>query len=147
MPDRYAAATPYTHTIFALLAVAALLAFLFAARAEWRAFSRAGLGRGWWTMRLLMPLLFALGGVIAAFFAKMALGSDGLILVYLGVFVVALPLWFVLHVVVGRLQRPALDTGRALWLAASPIGAVVALSLIGHALQPLAWQIGIALAG
>jgi hypothetical protein len=147
MQDRYAAAAPYTHTIFALMAVAGLLALLFAARAEWRTFSRAGLGRGWWTMRLLMPLLFALGGVVVAIFAKKALGSDGLILAYLGVFVVALPLWFVLHVVVGRLLRPALDARRALWLAASPIGAALALSLIGHTLQPLAWQIGMALAG
>lgn len=147
MQDRYAAAAPYTHAIFALMAVAGLLALLIAARAEWRSFSRAGLGRGWWTMRLLMPLLFVLGGVIAAFFAKRALGSDGLILVYLGVFLVALPLWFILHVVVGRLQRPVLDTGRALWLAASPIAAALALSLIGHTLQPLAWQIGMALAG
>jgi hypothetical protein len=53
----------------------------------------------------------------------------------------------VLHVVVGRLLRPALDARRALWLAASPIGAALALSLIGHTLQPLAWQIGMALAG
>lgn len=147
MLDRYAAAAPYTYTIFALMAMAGLLALLFAARAEWRTFARAGLGRGWWTMRLLMPLLFALGGVVTAIFARKALGSDGLIMAYLGVFLVALPLWFVLHVVVGRLLRPALDTGRALWLAASPIGAAVGLSLIGHTLQPLAWQIGIALAG
>jgi hypothetical protein len=147
MQDRYAAAAPYTHTIFAVMAMAGLLALLFAARAEWRTFARAGLGRGWWTMRLVMPLLFALGGVVATIFARKALGSDGLILAYLGVFVVALPLWFVLHVVVGRLLRPVLDTGRALWLAASPLGAAIALSLIGHTLQPLAWQIGMAMAG
>lgn len=135
------------HAMFAVMAVAGAVALAAGARLEYHGFARAGLGRAWWQMRLAQPALFVLGGFVVFALAERALGSDGPILAYLGVFLVALPLWFVSHVLGGRLLRPALRPRQALWLAASPIGAALVLSLLGHRLQPWVWVLAGWLAG
>lgn len=147
MHDTLSAAAPWAHAIFAGLALAALGVAALAARAELRHFRAAGLARCWWSLRLLMPLAFALGGVAAAAVARAQLGSDGAIMAFLGAFIVALPLWFVAHALAGRLWWPALGAARGLWLAASPLALVWALALVGHTLQPLVWSLASAVAG
>lgn len=133
--------------MFVVMAAAGALALIAGAAIEHRGFARLGLGRGWWLMRLVLPAVFVLGGVLVFALARRGLGSDGPILAYLSVFIVALPLWFVAHVLAGRLVRPAMRAGQALWLAASPLGAAMALSLVGHQLQPWVWVLAQGLAG
>lgn len=135
------ASAPWAHALFALLALAAVLVAVVAARTEVRYFRAAGLATCWWRLRLLMPPLFLLGGAAAAMAARAWLGSDGLIMAYLGVFIVAVPLWFIAHALAGRLLWPALGVARGLWLAASPLGLVWVLSMVGHTMQPLVWQL------
>lgn len=135
------------HAMFAVMAMAGATLLVAGARIEYRGYARAGLGRAWWLIRLGLPALFASGGVLVFALAERALGSDGRILAYLGVFLLALPLWFVSHVLAGRMLRPALRTGQALWLAASPLAAALVLSLVGHRLQPWVWEMAAWFAG
>lgn len=146
-----AAASPVAvsaaHAMFAVMAIAGVTALAAGARIEHDSFARAGLRRAWWLMRLGQPALFLSAGVLVFALAEHMLGSDGRILAYLGVFLVALPLWFVSHVLAGRLLRPTLRTGQCLWLAASPLAASLALSLVGHRLQPWVWELAAWFAG
>lgn len=128
------------HVLLAVYAVAALLALVLLMRWERRRFFRMGKGSAWLPVRLAtIPIALATVALIVIP-ARSTSGMEGLAVFYLLLFTIAPAFWFSAHWLVGRLVRPPLRFGESGQIAGSPIALGIALSVVAHALQPIAWQ-------
>lgn len=66
---------------------------------------------------------------------------EGLAVFYLLLIIVAPPLWFAMHWVVGRATKPPLAFGDTARIAVSPILYAMVLAAVAPALQSFAWAV------
>jgi hypothetical protein len=128
------------HALLGIFAVAALLALVFLIRWERHRFLQMGKGGAWLLVRLAtIPIALATAALIVIP-ARSTSGMEGLAVYYILLFTVAPAFWFSAHWLVGRFARPTLRFGESARIAVSPIALGIVLSLVAHALQPIAWQ-------
>jgi hypothetical protein len=128
------------HALLAVFAVVAVLALVLLIRWERRRFHRMGKGGAWLPVRLAtIPIALATAALIIIP-ARSTSGMEGLAVFYILLITVAPAFWFCAHWLVGRSARPPLAFGESAQIAGSPIALGVVLSLVAHALQPIAWQ-------
>lgn len=127
--------------LFAAFALTALVALVLALRWERREFTRAGKGRSWLVVRLATLPIALVTAAIVVLPARAVSGMEALGVFYV-LLLTAVPLaWLGLHALAGRLARPRLGGWDVVQLAVAPIAFVIAVALVAHQLQPLAWSI------
>ncbi|HEY1076959.1 MAG TPA: hypothetical protein VGE51_09765 [Fontimonas sp.] len=127
------------HVLLTIFAALCLLGFGLMLLWERRQFRQRGLGGPWLVVRLASIPLALLTAALVILPARSTSGMEGLGVFYVMLLVVAPPLWVGAHWLVGKIVRPALSFNDALWIAASPILFVMAVSVLAPMLQRIAW--------
>jgi len=127
--------------LFAAFGVAVLIALAVFLRWERAQLARSGKGRSWSIVRLAtIPIALASAATVALP-ARSVSGMEGLAVSYALLFTAAPLTWFGLHWLVGRATRPPLTAGESFQLALLPLAFAIAVSIVAHQLQPVAWAI------
>jgi len=135
LTDIVATQPPLARALWAVVALALLIAALVVLRLERRMFMARGKGASWWRVRLAS--LPALALVAAAVFlpARAVSGMEGLAVFYLLLLVAAPLLWFGVHLLAGWLASPRLSRGESAWIAGSGLMLLLCPPAVFTALQ------------
>jgi hypothetical protein len=123
------------------VAVLLLVGFGLLMRWERQQFMQRGLAGPWLMIRIsTIPIALATAASIVIP-AGCTSGMEGLAVFYVLLFTVAPVLWFGSHWVVGKFTRPPMLFRDTAWVAASPLVYLIAIAMIAHPLQALAWTL------
>lgn len=129
------------YIMLVLFAVLSLVGFGLLIRWERRQFMQRGLGGSWLLVRLsTIPIALATAALVLIS-AGSTSGMEGLALFYVLLFTAAPVLWFGFHWIVGRFTKPPMLFRDSARVAASPLIYLIAVSMIAHPLQSLAWSL------
>lgn len=128
------------HLMLALFAILSLLGFGWLLNWERRQFMARELGTAWLTVRLsTIPIALATAALVIIP-ARGTSGMEGLAVLY-GLLLTAAPIfWFGAHWVVGRLASPPMLFSDSARIAGLPLLYLLAIAVIAHPLQSLAWS-------
>ena len=129
------------HALLLLAVLATLVAFAFVVRWERARYDKLGKVSGWRRVRLASIPIAPLVAAVVWLPARATSGMEGLAVFYILLLVVAPPVWFGLHWVVGRFASPPLTLGESAAVAASPIAVGLVAVYVAHALQTPVWQL------
>lgn len=127
------------HMLLTLFIAVSLIGFLIYLRWERRYFGAKGKARGWLVVRVSTLPIAAATAAIVILPAQSTSGMEGLAAFYILLLTIAPVFWFGSHWVVGKLAKPPMAMNESAFIAASPVGFLVAAAMVAHALQPFAW--------
>lgn len=110
-------------------------------RRERRRFAAQGKARSWARVRLASAAILAITAASVVLPARQVSGMEALAVFYGLLFTLAPLLWFGLHWLAGRSVSPALAPSESMSLALTPLLVAMAITLLAHRLQPLAWDV------
>lgn len=130
---------PFT-VLLILYAVLCLVALGFLVRWERRKYLRHGKAGAWLSVRLAtIPIAMATAALVYLP-ARSTSGMEALAVFYILLIIAAPIFWFGSHWLVGRFSNPRLLFSESATIAVSPIVLAIALVLLAHKLQPIAWS-------
>ncbi|TDU32449.1 hypothetical protein DFR24_1846 [Panacagrimonas perspica] len=127
--------------LIGLFAGLCLVALVFLLRWERAYFLQRGKHGSWLPVRLATVPIALVTAAAVIIPARGTSGMEGLAVFYILLFTLGPVFWFGAHWIVGKLVKPALGFGESAQIAGSPILLGVALSVLAHTLQPIAWSI------
>lgn len=132
------------YTLYGLEALIAALLLVLSLYLERRAFKQRGKGRGWMFIRLALLPFALLTAAVVVLPARALGGPEALGLFYIGLFAFGPLVWFGLHWLLSKLLIPSFTSSEVLFLAASPLGFILAAVMLGHMAQSIVWSAAVA---